>query len=259
MEKTVLLVTKDNIATITLNRPTAMNSLDQTLVDELIAALAAVAADSDVRVLVLTGAGKAFCAGGDLFHLLSLTDQLAARAFIGQAGKIVSLIMNMEKPVIAMVNGVAAGAGFNIALACDLVLCAKTARFSQSFAKVGLIPDCGGFYLLPRTVGSHKAKELMFTADLIDADTALRLGIVNDIVADEELAAAVYKLAGRLAAGAPLALALIKKMVNRSGKLDLDSTVAFEEDLQCILMQTADHKEGVEAFKAKRPPSFRGK
>lgn len=259
MEKTVLLEIRDKIATITLNRPAAMNSLDKALVDEFTAALTAVSEDSETRVVVLTGAGKAFCAGGDLFHLLAITNQLAAREFIGEAGKIVSLIMNMNKPVIAMVNGVAAGAGFNLALACDLVVCAKSARFSQSFAKVGLIPDCGGFYLLPRVVGSHKAKELMFTADLIDADTAQRLGIVNEVVADETLADTVYKLAGRLAEGAPLALAFIKKMVNRSDKLDLESNCAFEEDLQCICMQTADHKEGVEAFKAKRAPRFQGK
>lgn len=259
MEKAVLLETKNNIATITLNRPAAMNSLDKALVDELIAALAAVGEDSEVRVVVLTGAGKAFCAGGDLFYLISLADQLAARDFIGLAGKIVALVMNMNKPVIAMVNGVAAGAGFNLALACDLVVCAKSARFSQSFAKVGLVPDCGGFYLLPRVVGSHKAKELMFTADLIDADTALRLGVVNEVVADEALADTVGKLAGRLAESAPLALSFIKKMVNRSDKLDLETTFAFEEDLQCICMQTQDHKEGVEAFKAKRAPRFQGK
>ncbi|HWQ62705.1 MAG TPA: enoyl-CoA hydratase-related protein [Negativicutes bacterium] len=259
MEKAVMLETKNRIATITLNRPTALNSLDKAMVDELIAALIAVGEDSGARAVVLTGAGKAFCAGGDLFYLLSLTNQLAARAFIGQAGKIVSLIMNMNKPVIAMVNGVAAGAGFNLALACDIVVCAQSARFSQSFAKVGLIPDCGGFYLLPRVVGSHKAKELMFTTDLIDAATALRLGVANEVVADETLADTVYKLAGRLTESAPIAIGLIKKMVNRSGSLDLESTLAFEEDLQCICMQTDDHKEGVDAFKAKRAPLFQGK
>lgn len=259
MEKAVLLETKDRIATITLNRPAALNSLDKAMVDELIAALTAVGEDGEVRAVVLTGAGKAFCAGGDLFYLLSLTNQLAARAFIGQAGKIVSLIMNMNKPVIAMVNGVAAGAGFNMALACDLVVCAKSARFSQSFAKVGLVPDCGGLYLLPRVVGTHKAKELMFTTDMIDADTALGLGVANEVVADEALADTVRKLAGRLTEAAPIAISFIKKMVNRSGSLDLDSTLAFEEDLQCICMQTDDHREGVEAFKAKRAPRFQGK
>lgn len=258
-ERSVLLTQTDGIATITLNRPEAMNSMNKALVDELIAALTAVKDDQNIRTVVLTGAGKAFCAGGDLFYLAQLTEPVAAHRFIAQAGQIIGLIMGMEKPVIAMVNGVAAGAGFNMAMACDIVIAAKSVKFAQSFAKVGLVPDCGGFYLLPRVVGLHKAKELMFTADLIDAEAALKLGILNQVVEESELAATVGKLAGRLAAGAPLALAFIKKMVNRSDGLDLASTLAFEEDMQCICMQTADHQEGVKAFKEKRAPVFQGK
>lgn len=258
-DSTVLVEKKSGITTITLNRPEAMNSLNQELVDDLIAALSAVKEDPETRAVILTGAGKAFSAGGDLFYLASLTDPVKAHRFIGQAGKIIALIMEMEKPVIAMVNGVAAGAGFNMAMACDIMIAAKSAKFAQSFSKVGLVPDCGGFYLLPRFVGMHKAKELMFTADLIDAETALNLGILNSIADDAELADTVHKLAGRLAAGAPVALSFIKKMVNRSGNLDLESTLAFEEDLQCICMQTADHQEGVKAFKEKRTPAFLGK
>ncbi len=258
-EKAVILEKNSGIATITLNRPDAMNSMNQGLVDDLIAALTSVKDDGGIRVVVLTGAGKAFCAGGDLFYLVSLTEPILAHQFIGQAGKIVSLIMGMEKPVIGMVNGVAAGAGFNIAMACDIVIAAKSAKFVQSFAKVGLVPDCGGFYLLPRVVGMHKAKELMFTADLIDAETALRLGIVNTVVDETELSKTVDALARRLSAGAPVALSFIKKMVNRSDGLDLENTLAFEADIQCICMQTADHQEGVRAFKEKRPPVFQGK
>lgn len=258
-EKSVVLEKNGGIATITLNRPDAMNSMNQDLVDDLIAALTSVKEDGEIRVVVLTGAGKAFCAGGDLFYLVSLTEPIQAHKFIGQAGKIVALIMEMEKPVIGMVNGVAAGAGFNIAMACDLVIAGKSAKFVQSFAKVGLVPDCGGFYLLPRVVGMHKAKELMFTADMIDAETALRLGIVNTVVDEAELSKTVDALAGRLSAGAPVALSFIKKMVNRSDGLDLDSTLAFEADIQCICMQTADHQEGVRAFKEKRLPVFQGK
>lgn len=258
-DKAVLLSRSGEIATITLNRPEAMNSMNKDLVDELIAALTQAKDDPQARVVVLTGAGKAFCAGGDLFYLASLSEPIAAHRFIAQAGQIIGLIMGMEKPVIAMVNGVAAGAGFNIAMACDIVIAAKSVKFAQSFAKVGLVPDCGGFYLLPRVVGVHKAKELMFTADLIDAATALQLGVLNQVVEDAELAATVDKLAGRLAAGAPIALAFIKKMVNRSGGLDLASALAFEEDMQCICMQTSDHQEGVTAFKEKRPPVFQGK
>lgn len=258
-EKNVLLQKDAGIATITLNRPDAMNSMNKGLVDDLIAALTDVKQDPETRVVVLTGAGKAFCAGGDLFYLASLTEPIVAHRFIGRAGTIISLIRGMEKPVIAKVNGVAAGAGFNIAMACDIVIVAKSVKFAQSFAKVGLVPDCGGFYLLPRVVGMHKAKELMFTADLIDADTALLLGIANQVVDEAELTDKVNKLAIRLASGAPIALAFIKKMVNRSDDLDLESTLAFEEDIQCICMQTADHQEGVKAFKEKRAPAFQGR
>jgi len=257
-EKSVLLEKKEGIATITFNRPDAMNAMNQALVDELLAALACVQQDAEVRVVVLTGSGKAFSAGGDLFYLSSISGPVNARKFIEQSGTIITSIMNMDKPVIAMVNGVAAGAGFNIALSCDLVFCAKSVKFAQSFAKVGLVPDCGGLYLLPRVIGTHKAKELMFTADLIDADTAYALGIVNKVVESSELATTTYQFAERLAASAPVALGMIKKMVNRSGNLDLESTLEFETDLQTICMQTADHQEGVKAFKEKRPPIFKG-
>ena len=258
-EKSVLLAKNAGIATITLNRPAAMNSLNQALTAELAAALADVRQDASVRVVVLTGNGKAFCAGGDLNYLASLDTPAACRDFISQAGANVEAILNLEKPVIAMVNGVAAGAGFNIALACDLVFCASTVKFAQSFSKVGLVPDCGGLFLLPRLIGLHKAKELMFTADLIDAAQALALGLVNQVVEPADLAEATFKFAERLAAGAPLALGMIKKMVNRSDSLDLPSVLACEADLQTICMQTADYREGVAAFKEKRPPRFTGR
>ncbi len=257
-EKTVLVEIQAGVATITMNRPSAMNSLNDALVKELTAALSQVQADADVRAVVLTGSGKAFCAGGDLFYLVGLKEPAAARGFIAAAGGITAAIMSMEKPVIAMVNGVAAGAGFNLVLACDIVFCAKSARFAQSFTKVGLVPDCGGMYLLPRVVGRHKAKELMFTADLIDADTALRLGVANQVVDDAGLKEAAYGFAARLAAGPPLALALTKRILNRSDNLDLDTTLEFEADLQALCMQTDDHQEGVAAFKEKRAPVFRG-
>lgn len=256
---TVLLTVEQGIATITLNRPEAMNAYNQELVDGLTQSLQAVKNDGSVKAVVITGNGKAFTAGGDLGHLLSLTDPISARGFIASVGQVVTIIMSMEKPVIAMVNGVAAGAGFNMALACDIIFCAKSARFAQSFSKVGLVPDCGGLYLLPRVVGMHKAKELMFTADLIDAETALSLKIVNKVVEDAELKEVTYKFAARLAQSAPIALGLIKTMINRSDNLDLESTLELEANLQTICMQTQDHKEGVAAFKEKRVPVFQGK
>jgi 2-(1,2-epoxy-1,2-dihydrophenyl)acetyl-CoA isomerase len=189
---------------------------------------------------------------------VKLTNPVTARNFIERAGLVPTAIMNMAKPVIAMVNGVAAGAGFNIALSCDLVMCAKSVRFAQSFAKVGLVPDCGGQYLLPRIVGPYKAKELMFTGDLIDAETALGLGIINRVFPDDQLEVETYKFAQRLLQSAPLPLAAIKKIINMSGQLDLQATLALETETQTVCMQTADHKEGVLAFKEKRDPVFTG-
>jgi 2-(1,2-epoxy-1,2-dihydrophenyl)acetyl-CoA isomerase len=255
----VLVTIDGGIATVALNRPEVLNALNRDLVDSLAAALRAAEADPAVRCIILTGSGKAFSAGGDLAFLATLTDKTAFRRFIKDTGQLAALIINLEKPVIAMVNGVAAGAGFNLALACDLVIAARTARFAQSFAKVGLVPDCGGLYLLPRLVGPHKAKELMFTADIIDADTALGLGLVNRLADPADLAAVTGELAARLAAGPPVALGCMKKIIGRSLDLDLDAVLEYEADLQTICAGTEDCREGIAAFQQKRPPVFTGK
>ncbi|MDU2065370.1 MAG: enoyl-CoA hydratase [Sporomusaceae bacterium] len=255
----VRVKTANKIAIITMNRPKAMNALNQDMVNQLLCTLQEVENDPIIRTVILTGEGRAFSAGGDLEYISSITDPIAARNFISEVGEIVTRIMTMKKPVIAMVNGVAAGAGFNLALACDIVFCAESARFAQSFVKVGLIPDCGGLYLLPRIVGMHKAKELMFTADLIHAQKALELNIINKIFADAELESKTVAFAEQLTNGAPIALSMVKSMVNRSGNLDLASVLELESDLQTICMQTEDHKEGVKAFKEKRLPVFHGK
>lgn len=255
-----VLVTRDGgVATVTLNRPEVLNALNRDLVDRLTAALKAAEADPAVRAVILTGSGKAFCAGGDLAFLGALADKVAFRRFIKDVGQLAALIINLEKPVVAMVNGVAAGAGFNLALACDIVIASRAARFAQSFAKVGLVPDCGGMYLLPRLVGPHKAKELMFTADIIDADTALALGLVNRLADPEALAAVAGEFAARLAAAAPIALGCMKKIIGRSFDLDLDAVLEYEADLQTICAATEDYREGVAAFQQKRPPVFSGK
>ncbi|MDD2672077.1 MAG: enoyl-CoA hydratase-related protein, partial [Syntrophales bacterium] len=177
---------------------------------------------------------------------------------IQDIARVTAAVVNMPKPVIAMVNGVAAGAGFNWVLACDLIYCARSARFAQSFVRVGLIPDGGGTYFLPRAVGLHKAKELMFTADVIDAETAGRIGLVNRVVDDAQLREVTYQLAERLSRGAPIALGLLKKILNQSDRIDLQASMEMETGAQLLCLETDDNKEGIAAFKEKRQPDFKG-
>lgn len=258
MEDAVLYAVENNIATITLNRPKSLNSMNDALIDGLHAALDKIAGDDEVRAVVLTGNGKAFCAGGDLSYLNGLSVAAAKKSFIAKVGDVAKRITTLEKPVIAYVNGVTAGAGVNLMLACDLVYASSKARFGESFAKVGLIPDCGGLYFLPKAIGVHKAKELMFTGDLIDAETAKALGMLNDVYEDSELQEKVYAMAARLAASAPLAIGLTKKYLNNTA-LTLDEVLAIEETTQALLMGTDDCKEGIAAFYEKRAPKFTGK
>lgn len=258
MEEAVLYVVENNIATITMNRPKSLNSMNDGLIDGLHAALDKAVADAEVRAIVLTGNGKAFCAGGDLSYLNGLNGTAEKKSFIAKVGDVAKRITTIEKPVIAWVNGVTAGAGVNLMLACDLIYASSKARFGESFAKVGLIPDCGGLYFLPKAIGVHKAKELMFTGDLIDAATAKELGMLNHVCEDPELKDKVYEMAARLAASAPLAIGLTKKYLNNTA-LTLDDVLAIEETTQALLMGTDDCKEGIAAFYEKRAPQFTGK
>lgn len=258
MEEAVLYVVEDNIATITMNRPKSLNSMNDALIDGLHTALDKAEKDTNVRAVVLTGNGKAFCAGGDLSYLNGLEDIAEKKAFIAKVGAVAKRITVIEKPIIAYVNGVTAGAGVNLMLACDLIYASSKARFGESFAKVGLIPDCGGLYLLPKSIGIHKAKELMFTGELIDACTAKALGMLNHVYEETDLKDKVYEMALRLAKSAPLAIGLTKKYLNNSA-LTLDEVLALEETTQPLLMGTEDCKEGIAAFYEKRSPEFKGK
>ena len=257
-EEAIIYKVSDRIATIIMNRPKSLNSMSLDLVEGFIRSLQEAETDSQVRVVVVTGSGRAFSAGGDLKTLDDLHTTEERRQFIVKVGTIVKLIHDMSKPVIAMVNGVAAGAGFNLALACDMAYAADNAKFIQSFVNVGLSPDCGGFYYLAKAVGMAKAKELMLTARPVGAQEAEHLNLVNGVFPQEELEAATMKLAARLAEAAPLAVAMTKKAVN-DYSASLEETLTFESLASSSLLGTVDFKEGVTAFAEKRAPRFLGK
>ncbi|WP_367322374.1 enoyl-CoA hydratase/isomerase family protein [Streptomyces sp. HUAS ZL42] len=252
----------DQVCRITLNRPDALNALAPDQRERLIRRLGDASADPDVRAVVLTGTGRGFCAGADLRGAATNTQPVAgdvARTLRLGAQRLIAAVLDCEKPVIAAVNGTAAGLGAHLALACDLVLAAESARFIEVFVRRGLVPDGGGAYLLPRLVGPQRAKELMFFGDALTATDAERLGLVNRVVPDGELAKTATEWAGRLAAGPTRALALTKQLVNAS--LDTDRATAFaaEAAAQEINMTTADAREGVQSFVERRSPEFHGR
>lgn len=259
----VLLETKqDGIATLVMNRPDRLNALNTKLVATLNDVIGRIATDESIRAVVLTGAGRAFCAGGDLALIgegraTGQTQQLEALLTAGM--QVVAKMRTMPQPVIAAVNGAAAGAGMNLALAADLRIAAEEAMFGQNFAKVGLFPDFGGTYFLPQLVGPAKAAELFYTGDMIDAKTALRLGIVNQVVPAAQLEAEVKALAQKIAQGPPLAIRAIKKTLFAGEAEKMDLALAREVDEQVRCYRSDDCAEGIRAFFEKRPPQFRGK
>jgi 2-(1,2-epoxy-1,2-dihydrophenyl)acetyl-CoA isomerase len=249
------------VATVTLNRPAALNAVYGEVFRELLSHLAAIDADSSIRVVVLTGAGRAFCAGGDVHFMAELMQRRDSEEFariLGAGRRVITAIRHMTKPVIAAVNGPAAGAGANLAFACDLRVVSTTATFSQSFLKVGLHPDWGGTFFLPRLVTPNKACELFFLGESIDAEEALRLNIVNRVVAPEELEMATMELAERLRAAPPLALAAAKQAIYTSEAADLDEMLRYETEAQLRCFDSEDGQEGVHAFLEKREPRFTG-
>jgi enoyl-CoA hydratase/carnithine racemase len=262
--KCLLYTVQERIVTLTLNRPERLNALGDTLRDDLYDAVSKAAADPDVRVLVITGAGRGFCSGGDVKSMKEREEATEAPPPIAEKfapirDRIILAMRDCPKPIIAAVNGAAAGAGMNLALACDMRIASSAAKFSQAFVKRGLHPDWGGTYFLPRVVGMAKACELIFTGDTIDAAQALELEIVNAVVAPEALMEETYKLARRIAAGPPVAIQLAKRALYHNQDVDLRAALEFETFAQNISRDTEDAKEGVKAFLEKRAPVFRGK
>jgi 2-(1,2-epoxy-1,2-dihydrophenyl)acetyl-CoA isomerase len=258
----VLHAVDGQVAHLTLNRPEALNAITPGQRERLIQLLGEASADPGVRAVVLTGTGRGFCAGADLRSGAAAGERVAgdvARVIRDGAQRLIAAVLDCEKPVIAAVNGTAAGLGAHLALACDLVLAAESARFIEVFVRRGLVPDGGGAYLLPRLVGPRRAKELMFFGDALSAPDAERLGLVNRTVPDGELDKTARAWAARLAAGPTRALALTKQLVNAS--LDSDRATAFaaEAAAQEINMTTADAQEGVASFVERRSPEYRGR
>jgi 2-(1,2-epoxy-1,2-dihydrophenyl)acetyl-CoA isomerase len=265
--ETLLYEVDQGVATITLNRPAVLNAISSQMIEELQAVLNTVQDDAVVRAVVLTGAGRGFCSGADLKGRQRVkpseappdAPDLGAQRLRRTLNPLILAIRTIEKPFLAAVNGVAAGAGCNLALACDIVLASDTARFGNVFTRIGLIPDCGGHFFLPRLIGFHKAAELMFTGDIIEAHEAERLGLINRVVPQEELSKQTRELAERLARGPTRAIGLCKRTLNLGINADLASVLDAESEGQAVARQTEDHWEGVQAFLEKRPARFLGK
>jgi 2-(1,2-epoxy-1,2-dihydrophenyl)acetyl-CoA isomerase len=257
----ILVSEADCIATITLNRPDKLNAFIGHMRRDLAEALEHAGSDRSVRVVVITGAGRGFCAGGDIAFMAELMQRRDAEEFariLGAGRRVITAIRQMAKPVIASINGPASGAGCNLAFACDLRIASNTATFSQSFAKVGLHPDWGGTYFLPRLVTPNKACEMFFLGEAIDAEEAARWGLVNQVVAPEELESTTLQLAERLRAAPPIALAAAKHAVYMSEAAELEEMLRYETEAQLRCFESDDGHEGIRAFLEKREPKFTG-
>lgn len=249
----------NGVCTITLNRPEVFNSFNKVMAIALQDALDDCASNDEVRAIVITGEGKAFCAGQDLAEATDPNGPELQSIVRDHYNPIIERIRAIEKPVIAAVNGVAAGAGANIALACDLTIAKQSASFIQAFSKIGLIPDSGGTFFLPRIIGMQKALGLMMTGDKVTAEQADAMNLIYKVVADESFEDEVTKLAETLAKMPTRGLGLTKKAVNQSFSNDLSTQLAVEEELQTEAGQTEDFSEGVNAFLEKRKPEFKGR
>ncbi|HXV87328.1 MAG TPA: enoyl-CoA hydratase [Gemmatimonadales bacterium] len=258
----VLVARQSGIGTLTLNRPEKLNAFAGQMRQEVVEAVRLLADAEDVRVLVITGAGRAFCAGADIGYmerLVETRDMESAAALVETGRAVVTTIRHTSKPVIASVNGPAAGGGANLALACDLRLASDRATIGQTFNRIGLHPDWGGTYFLPRLVGPSAALELIFSGDMIDAAEAHRLGLFNRVVPHDRLADETQALASRLAAKPPLALALAKRAIYQSGDHSLEQMLDLELEHQMRCFRSEDSGEGLRAFLEKRAPVFQGR
>ena len=266
--ETVILEKKENIATLTLNRPEKLNAITPRMTQELIIALDEADADDEVRVLIITGAGRGFCSGADVGGMAGGTHRESSTARSAEdirqglaqgAGKIIPKLQKMQKPTIAMVNGIAVGAGFDIALACDLRVGSENTRFMNAFVRIGLFPGFGGTWLYPRVMGLGKALEYLFTGDFMEAQEAKTLGVLNRLVPANELEKETWALARKIADGPPIAIRLMKLQVYKGLEMDLETALQVAAACETITLTSEDHREGVAAFREKRQPKYRGR
>ncbi|MFQ5873498.1 MAG: enoyl-CoA hydratase/isomerase family protein [Dehalococcoidia bacterium] len=263
--ETILVERQDRIAKLALNRPDKLNAINNKMEEELSQAIQELDRDDDVGVVVLTGAGRAFCAGGDVSEMpgargarVSPNVDDIRRGFRG-AQSIVLGLQRMQKPVIGMINGVAAGAGFDFSCACDIRIGCPDSRFLAAFIRVGLFPGWGGIWLYARTLGLPKAAELLFTGDFLEAEEAHRLGMLNKLVPKDELEQTTMEMARKIADGPPIALRLSKLLLYKGLEMDLETAMQMSAALETITLTSQDHKEGVAAFREKRKADYQGK
>lgn len=260
MQKDIIIDIKDGVATLRLNRPDVFNSFNRAMALKLQAELDSCASNDEVRAIVLTGTGRAFCAGQDLSEVTSEKLNPGFKAILEEHyNPIIQRIRDIKKPIVASVNGVAAGAGANIALACDIVIASEHASFIQAFSKIGLVPDSAGTFFLPRLIGFQRASALMLLGDKVTAEEALSMGMLYKMVSHDDLEEEVLKIANRLAVMPTKALGMIKELMNTSMTNTLEEQLAMESKYQIEAAQTEDYKEGVTAFMEKRKPNFKGK
>lgn len=258
MPDTIIVEQSGGVMTVTLNRPDVLNAVNEQMAGELSETLRQASRDAAVRCLVITGAGRGFCSGQDLRDRAAGT--ISYRDHLRKTyNPVILALRTMEKPVLAAINGVAAGAGCSLALAADVRIASERASLIEIFSRVGLVPDSGSTWFLPRLVGLGKALELAYTADPIEAQEAQRLGLINRVVSHEDLMPKTMELAAALAAGPTKAYGLTKRAMTFALKVVLDEALEYEAQLQEVAGRTADHREGVSAFLEKRPPKFEGR
>lgn len=255
----ILFEIQDQVGMITLNRPKVYNSFNREMALALQAQLTACEKNDDVRAILITGAEKAFCAGQDLEEAISPDGPGISKILLEHFNPIITKLREIEKPVVCAVNGVAAGAGANIAFACDITIAAASASFIQAFSKIGLIPDSGGTYLLPRMIGRQKASALMMLGEKVSADEAEKMGMIYKVYPNKSFAKEALAIAKKLAQMPTVGLGLTKRALNYSLNNDLNTQLAIEEQLQAAAAQTEDYQEGVQAFLEKREARFQGR